>query len=311
MNMKRIALFSSFLVLLLIGCDMESPMEQDLYPQKVYIIGAHEKIINRDLNIGFEQDTILISVGVSGSRTLNQDVTVTLEEIPGAIDLYNSREVSATARQYRNLPEGIYTFPFDKTTVKSGATYGTYPIYIEPKTLHCDSLYMLAFKLASTSVYELTEEDTVALVRINLVNEYSGLYYMDGMLRNMTDLTDSLSYKMPRNLVATDNGRTVRMFHYNNEWIEDDVNDYRPTHTFKITVNEDNTLSYTTWDKFDIIDGGGIYNEEYQVYDLWYTYRDKDVVWKAEGYLYKERKTEEEQRIIQDWIEDQKAMKIN
>ncbi len=307
--MKKIALFPLFLTLLLVGCDQESPMEQDLYPQQVYIVGAHEKIVNKDLNIGFEQDTIAISVAISGSRTLSKDVTVTIEETPEAIERYNSREVSAEARQFRNLAEGIYHFPLEKVTVKAGTTYSTYPIYIKPETLHCDSLYMLAFKLGSTSEYEMTKEDTVALVRINLMNEYSGLYYMDGLLKNTTNPEDSLVYNMPRNLVATDNGRTVRMFHYNNEWTEGDPNDYRPTHTFKITVNPDYTLSYATWNEFDIIDGGGVYNPEYKVYDLWYTYRQNGVIWKAEGYLYKERKTEEEQRIINDWIEDQKTAK--
>lgn len=309
MNMKKITLFPLFLTLLLAGCDQESPMEQDLYPQQVYIVGAHEKIVNRDLNIGLDQDTISISVAISGSRTLSKDVTVTLEEVPEAIERYNSREVSAEARQFRNLAEDIYSFPLEKVTVKAGSTYSTYPIYIKSGTLHCDSLYMLAFRLNSTSAYEMSKEDTVALVRINLVNEYSGLYYMDGMLKNTANPDDSLAYVMPRNLVATDDGRTVRMFHYNNEWSEGATNDYRPTHTFKITVNPDNTLSYATWNKFEIIDGGGVYNPEYKVYDFWYTYKQDKVVWRAEGYLYKERKTEEEQRIIKDWIEDQRAAK--
>ena len=117
--MKKITLFPLFLTLLLAGCDQESPMEQDLYPQQVYIVGAHEKIVNRDLNIGLDQDTISISVAISGSRTLSKDVTVTLEEVPEAIERYNSREVSAEARQFRNLAEDIYSFPLEKVTVRT------------------------------------------------------------------------------------------------------------------------------------------------------------------------------------------------
>ena len=107
--------------------------------------------------------------------------------------------------------------------------------------------------------------------------------------------------------MATDNGRTVRMFHYNNEWTEGSGNDYRQSHTFKITVNEDNTLSMTTWNEFELIDGGGVYVPEYEVYDLWYTYRQDDVIWRAEGFLYKSRDTDAEQREIEDWIEEQRA----
>ena len=69
-------------------------------------------------------------------------------------------------------------------------------------------------------------------------------------------------YKMARNLVATDNGNTVRMYHYNLE-----TEDYRPTHTFKITVNEDNSLSYSTWDQF-IIHEGVVYHPDVELYDF-------------------------------------------
>src|SRR3546814_7017749 len=80
---------------------------------------------------------------------------------------------------------------------------------------------------------------------------------MDGVIRNTADPIDTLVYQMIRNLKATDNGSTVRMYHYNNEFSEGDNVDYRPSHAFRITVNADKTLSFTTWDQFHIIDGGG------------------------------------------------------
>ena len=301
--MKKIILFSLSLTLFLTGCDLESPMDKDLYTQKVYIVGAHDRIVNRDLNIGNNQDTLTISVAVSGSRNSNQDVTVYLGEDPDAIDTYNTRELSAEGPLYRKLQSAVYDYPFETVTIKAGEIYNTYPIYIRTESFHCDSLYMLPLKIMSTSAYELNEEDTIALVRINLVNDYSGLYYMDGELKNTTNESDKLSYKMPRNLSATDNGNTVRMYHYNNEYSIGDDNDYRPSHTFKITVRTDNTLALTTWDEFDIIDGGGVYYPEWNAYELWYTYDNDGTIWRTDGFLYKERKTDDEQRLIEDWME--------
>jgi hypothetical protein len=304
--MKKILSILLFPALLLTGCDIESPMEQNLYPQKVYIVGAKDKIVDRDLNIGNAQDTISISVAVSGSLHLSQDVTVTVAEDPDAIETYNARELSAEVTHYQKLRDDIYNYPSEKVTIKAGTVYNTYPVYIQPATLHCDSLYMLPLKLASTSTYELNKEDTITLVRINLVNKYSGLYYVDAILKNTSNTTDSLVYKMPRNLSATDDGNTVRMYHYNNEFHNGDANDYRPTHTIKITVNPDNSLTFVTWNLFQLIDGGGVYHPELKVYDFWYTYSDNGVVWRAEGFLYKERKTDEELRIIENWIEEQR-----
>lgn len=303
--MKKIIFPLLFMSVLFVGCDVESPLSKDLYEQQVYIVGAKDKIIDRDLNIGNLPDTISVSIAVSGSRNSTQDVTVSLAEDTGAINNYNLRNLSALVTQYRKLADGVYTYPSQNVTVKAGQVYSTFPIHITPTTLHCDSLYMLALKLKSTSAYTLNATDTVALVRINLTNKYSGLYYMDGVIRNVNNPKDSVIYKMARNLKATDNGNTVRMFHYNNEFNQGDTKDYRPTHTFRITVNADNSISVSTWDKFNLTGGGGTYYPDLKLYDIWYTFvDDKGIARKTVGHLYKARKTTAEQRVIDDWLEE-------
>lgn len=97
--------------------------------------------------------------------------------------------------------------------MKKGETYGTYPVHIDPSTLHIDSLYMMAFKLSGTSRFELAKEDTVVLIRLNLMNDYSGLYYMDGVIKPADNPKDSVIYKSPRTLQAVVDGNTVRMYH--------------------------------------------------------------------------------------------------
>lgn len=304
--MKRIIIATLSLASVLIGCDVESPMDKDLYPQRVSIVGAKDKIVYRDLDLGNTPDTISISIAVGGSRPTNQDVTVELIEVPEAITDYNERNISVEAVQFQKLNDAIYQYPLSKLTIPKGEVYSTYPVVINPTTLHCDSLYMLPLKLASTSAYELNDEDTIALVRINLVNKYSGLYYVDAVLKNTDNPNDSLVYKMSRNLLATDNGHTVRKYHVNNEFRDGDTNDYRITHAFKISVNEpDSTLSFATWDQFMIYGGGGNYYPTLKLYKFWYEYDNNGTKWRAEGFLYKERKTEEEKRIVEDWIEDQ------
>lgn len=306
--MKKIILFPLFLTILIAGCNVESPIEKDQYPQKVYIVGAKDQIVNRDLDIGKTQDTISISVAVSGSLPSSQDVTVDIKEVPEAITNYDSKNLSTEEVQYRQLNKTLYGFLLDHLTIKAGSVYNTYPIYIKPATLHCDSLYMLAFQLNSTSAYNLTKDDTVALVKINLMNKYSGLYYVDAVLKNTTNPSDSLVYKMSRTLAATDNGTTVRMYHYANEFHAKDINDYRPTNCLKISVNEtNNTLTFTTWDKFKIYEGGGTYIPSLKLYDFWYTYDNNGTKWKAYGYLYKVPETSEAQRIIDNWIEDKRS----
>jgi hypothetical protein len=309
MKMKKILSISLAAVagLMMASCSDEAPMDTDLYPQTVYIVGAHNRIIDANLDLRYPVDTVNLSVSVSGNRILDRDVKVTLAECPEAIQYYNEREVSAQARQFRHLGDTVYSIPSNEVTVQAGEVYHTFPIYVNPQSLKCDSLYMLAFKIAGTSEFKATKTDTVALVNLHLSNPYSGQYYMNGVIKAVDNPNDSLVYVMPRKLVATDDGQTVRMFHYNNEWQEGAMNDYRPTSTFKITVNPDQTLKLTSWDKFDLQDGGGKYYPEMKAYALWYTYRERGKLWKTVGFLYKERKNNTQQHEINDWMEDMRA----
>lgn len=297
--MKKISLF---IILVIIGtsCEKEQiPMNMELFPKKVYIVGTRDQLIHRDIDLGNVEDTINLSIAVSGSLPLSKDITVTLEENPEEIALYNQRNVSGESIQFQKLSESIYNYPLEKVTIKAGQEYSIYPIHIQTASLQCDSLYMLPIRLNSISEYELSDNDTTVLVRLHLRNEYSGLYYVDGMLKNTVNTSDSVKYKMTRNLVATDNGSTVRMFHYNNE-----TKDYLPTHTFKITVNENNNLSYSTWDQFVIYDGGGTYHPDIELYDFWYEYDNNGTKWRAEGVLYKERETSADQEKLDDWLDE-------
>jgi len=298
--MKKIIMFSLSLVTLLAGCgEDESPMSRELYPQKVYIVGARNQVINRNIDLGNSPDTISIAVAVSGSLPLVKDVTVTLAENPDEVILYNARNVSGAAVQFRKPNAAVYSYPIDQVTIKAGEVYNTYPIYVNPATLQCDSLYMIPLRLSTISDYELSDNDTTVLVRLNLINQYSGLYYVKGMLRSKTNPNDSVVYRMARNLVATDNGNTVRMYHFNNQ-----TDQYRPTHTFKITVNSDNSLSFATWNQFIIHDGGGTYHPAVKLYEFWYEYDNKGTRWRAEGVLYLERKTSAEQEVLDDWLDE-------
>lgn len=298
-------IFMSLLLgaMLLTACDDEAPMERSLYPETVYLVGAKDKIITRELNLGYDQDTVYASVAVSGTLPTEKNVIAEVEQIPEAILRYNDRELGTNDVLYQNLPADIYSIPDPAVTVPAGEPYGTLPIYIEPATLHVDSLYMIALKLKSTSDFALTKTDTVVLMKFNIVNDYSGLYYMDAIIKDVANPSDSVTYKTSRNLQAVRDGRTVRMYHMQNEWSKG-ATDYRPNYCFNITVNDDNTVSLSTWDKFKILGYEGVYHPDMRVYELWYKFEENGVTKTCRGFLYKERKTNDEQRIINDWMDE-------
>lgn len=305
--MKKLAFLSAVLLAAsMVGCDNRIPMEEEQYPRSVYLVGAGEVMINRSLNIGYDVDTIYASVAVSGSLATPSDVVATIVESPESVDAYNNKELGSDDIHYRNPGAGIYSFPQENVVVKKGEVYGTYPILIDPSTLHIDSLYMIALKLESVSQFAKAEEDTVVKIRLNLMNKYSGLYYMDGVIKPLDNLKDSTIYKTNRNAQAVVDGNTVRVYHQKNEWTKG-ATDYRPGYCFNITVNEDNSLTLKPWDQFDLIEGGGTYYEDMEVYDLWYKFRDGGREYITRGFLYKDRQDDDELREITDWMEEHRV----
>lgn len=305
--MKKLAFLSAVLLAAsMVGCDNRIPMEEEQYPRSVYLVGAGETMINRSLNIGYDVDTIYASVAVSGSLATPSDVVATIVESPESVDAYNNKELGSDDVHYRNPGAGIYSFPQENVVVKKGEVYGTYPILIDPSTLHIDSLYMIALKLESVSQFAKAEEDTVVKIRLNLMNKYSGLYYMDGVIKPLDNLKDSTIYKTNRNAQAVVDGNTVRVYHQKNEWTKG-ATDYRPGYCFNITVNEDNSLTLKPWDQFDLIEGGGTYYEDMEVYDLWYKFRDGGREYITRGFLYKDRQDDDELREITDWMEEHRV----
>ena len=56
-----------------------------------------------------------------------------------------------------------------------------------------------------------------------------------------------------------------------------------------ISVNADNTLTVTGYDKLAITDGGGTYNPSTKVFKFWYTNTDGNKTYRTEATLTKSK----------------------
>lgn len=285
------------------GCNDNLPIDKEQYQKVVYLTRAIDEVKNEYVNYSYDRDTIYISVSVSGTTYTDQDIKVTFREDDNAIVNYNKRNLSATDIQNRHLPVDTYEYPQNEVVIKAGENTAIYPVYIYPEKLHCDSLYMIPVSIASVSAFEIrTKIDTVLLAKINLVNKYSGKYHMRGSIINLeTDYKQT--YDMPRNLAAT-NKNSVRMYHEAPE-----TKNYLQGSTLTISVDNDNSLIFNSWNRFDITGGGGTYLNDKKLFDLWYEYTSNGTKYRVEGYLYQVPETEIEQENIDDWIDEQLRLK--
>lgn len=259
------------------GCSEENPIDIEQYFKQIYLVGAADKMTDREVSYSEAESEISVSVAASGSLNLDKDVSFKLTEDAEGIGIYNRQNLSVSDIQYQALPISAYSYPSESAVVKAGEIYAKFPIKVRASGLHCDSLYVIPLKIASVSDYTIAK-DTILLVRIKPVNTFSGEYFAI-YEKKIIDGVASPSVGMYRNLTAVD-ANTVRMIH---EVAEDFGN--VATNGILLRINADKTLAVTAWDSFDLIDGGGSYDEGNKSFRYWYEYNSGAIQYRVEGVL--------------------------
>lgn len=178
MKLNKIIYLLGVAAMLLISCEDENPLESEQYIKQVYIVGAYDIVQKFDVPYGDEPQSTYIAVATGGSLNIDQDVDVTLTHNDATIDWYNNKYMIDAPVKYRKLENEFCSFPSMTMTIESGQVYGRLPFSIQSSGLHCDSLYALTFKIESVSNYTKHPKDTVLIMNLNFVNEFSGNYQL-------------------------------------------------------------------------------------------------------------------------------------
>lgn len=252
----------------LTSCSVENPLDNEQYVKKIYLIGAYDQMQTKE--VSYNDGELYVAVGIGGSLFSSSDVSVTLGlAAQENIDNYNYKNVVAGDIEYQSLPESWYSMDWTGT-IKAGEAYGRIPIKVDASKIECDSLYVIPLEIKSVSQYEKVTEDTTLLVSIKMVNDYSGSSTWVGSTiryeNGVPVYSSTSSYNTPRTLTAVD-ANTVRLFQRSQ--IERYSN--LASDAYTITVNSDNTLTIKAWKDMPITDGGGTYEPDKKVFNIWYT----------------------------------------
>lgn len=271
------------------SCEPQTdPLEKEQYQKEVYLVGAAQDI--QDKEVSYAGDgSLYISAAIGGTTFSDKDVQVTIglasEE---KMDLYNYKNLSADDVKYQSLPTEWYNFPSWTGTIKAGEVYCRIPLTINTEKVHADSLYVIPLRVVSTSAYSVVQKDTVLLVHPKMVNDYSGSYTFEGTTWQLKDgekinSTASATTTI-RNATAL-NASTIRLFQ---KVVLEKIGNVA-ANTYNISVNADNTLTVTGYDKLAITDGGGTYNPSTKVFKFWYTNTDGGKTYRTEATLTKSK----------------------
>lgn len=277
-------LYPIFLLSIILGsCNYENPLDTEQYEKTVYLIGASDNLLTKTLSYSSQHQNTFLSVGVSGSLLIDNDITVGLSSHNSVIDWYNTKfKYLPTDLKYQALDADFYNIPSYNVTLEAGNAYAKLPIEVTTEGLHCDSLYALTFKIDSSSDYMVNKTDSALIVTFNLVNAYSGNYIFNGVRQqldengNVTGLT-SISNTL-RTFKATDEN-SVRFYHEQQAETVANIKNYG----IVLNVSANNSVTVTAWEDFDLVEGTCTYNPSSKVFDISYTYHLGGNTYRMEG----------------------------
>lgn len=233
--MKKI-IFALCAVAAITACS--NKMNQEIFTKKVFLVqnGFQEFEMN------FTENAIVdttISVGVSGTGFITEDLKVSLKVNPDTLAGYNwERFRNDESLYYELLPEDCYRVKTENITIKAGQTLTTIPITFNLILMDREKSYVLPLEIADASGYELAEPQ-YRTVLLNIVpsNEFSGPYNLSGKISEVgTD--DATDIRMTRTFRA-ESRNTVSLYAGSTAENVDNREDYR----ILLKVNADSTLA--------------------------------------------------------------------
>lgn len=270
------------IMIILSSCDYENPLDKEQYKKTLYLIGASANLQTKELVYSDEEQEGFITVGVSGSLLVDQEVTANLVSHNSVINWYNKKfKFLATDIKYQPLASQFYEIPSHSTTLHPGETYARLPFKVRTKGLECDSLYALTFKIDSSSDFEINQKDSALIVTFNLVNQYSGNYIFKGLRHELDADGNDVSLASItglRTLKAT-NERAVRFYH--EQQAEKVGNNKEYGIVMSMDANDQVTMS--AWEDFNLIESTCSYDKETKVFTVSYKYRLSDKTYRMEG----------------------------
>ncbi len=162
------------LVTIMTGCN-ELPDEQ--FEKYAIIIknGYHEWELSYK---GEEEMTVCVSVALSGTSILKEDVEAELAVMPANLEEYNFDKFRYDETSYYQLlPEDCYELESNKVIIPAGEEYGLLPVKFKIEKMNKYHNYILPLEIVSVSKYSIGKNDyNKALMNVVLKNDYSGKY---------------------------------------------------------------------------------------------------------------------------------------
>ncbi|MFD2920257.1 DUF1735 domain-containing protein [Terrimonas rubra] len=118
----------------------------------------------------------IFRVSYSGADVAPQDITVTLDQDPAALDYYNEE----FDKHFEVLPASKYTIPGWTVTIKKGQRIAEIPVEFKTDQFDLSKSYAIPLKIVSASYGTISKNYGTVIFEIIAKNKYDGAYKGNG-----------------------------------------------------------------------------------------------------------------------------------
>lgn len=238
-------LLSAVLVLTLFSCNRDEIFEREQYKNVVALLSDDGFNIFAE-ELAFSEDGVdgYIAASCGGALPTTVPIDIEMVEDESLINKYNISNYDTDAERYAHyLDHSRYTVENQTLTIPAGERAGRMKIKIRTAGLSPDSVYLIPFKAASFSAYELNLNKSTVLYRLYLKNYYAStksgntLYTHRGVRAGTNTMLQKQVFPVADNEVRIFAG--IKPFQANesliNKW------------SIRIVVAEDNSVTILPW----------------------------------------------------------------
>ncbi len=282
-----------FIGLFITACS-EKLLDKEHYKTEIYLIGGYDRVWPIDVMYSDTPYESYFSVSSSGSLRLSQDVKVVMSINEALIDHYNNKFLGVLNQDkfLKPLPTDFYSIPNLTNTVieHKEEIYKTVPIEIMTEGINPDIPYVIPVQIDEVSAFEINPSGEKVLIQLNMLNEFSGSYQLDGSILEAGEDKEKRIQKI-KNLKAVTKDK-VRMFIGAENEIDEKIDELTVCLEVQKILSKNDAgeavfpVSITGWKDVNVTNGSGTYNEQTKTFNIEYTVEKEGV-----SKLYKETLT--------------------
>lgn len=138
--------------------------------------GSVYALFNHSYPLESASATFTVQVDYTGSEVAPQDIPLTVDINPTAVDAYNTQQHTSLKRMHEAPYNTLYTLNTPSATIAKGSRYTTITVTLKPSLFDPSLSYGLALRIKSATGANISANFGTIIIAFGAKNKYDGIY---------------------------------------------------------------------------------------------------------------------------------------